>query len=260
MWACLMQHERRKREDRERAIDFLRVSKRKDISKVYGVKAISYGKKIEVIDYGRVRVTFKKNEHRKERSKEGKRKTSSIYRARTAIYRLVEGNIRQHGEYMPVFLTLTFRENVCDLRRANGLFKLYIKRMNYRFNLRLKYLVVPEFQKRGAVHFHVIFFNMPYIDKNELENTWNYGMTNVQGLRKVRNVSAYVAKYLSKETFDNRLFGEKAYFCSRGLKRPIETYGIAEVDKVLQSAVLLGSTTKINRHSKVTIYEVRTPI
>ena len=58
--------------------------------------------------------------------------------------------------YLPDrMLTLTFRENLTDLKHAWTIFKSFNSRMKRRYGDRWRYVVVPEFQKRGAVHFHL---------------------------------------------------------------------------------------------------------
>lgn len=146
------------------------------------------------------------------------RRVDSIARARERLYDLVSANINTNPE-MTTFITLTFADNVSTLEEANPLFRAFVRRLNKAFALKVKYISVVEFQKRGSVHYHVLFFNLPFFNIHEFENIWGHGYTNVQALHDIKNVSAYVAKYLSKETFDKRLVGQKVYFSSRGLLR-----------------------------------------
>jgi len=128
---------------------------------------------------------------------------------------------------------LTFAENMTDLKIANKLFRAFIRRLNKLFNLKTKYISVIEFQKRGAVHYHVLFFNLPFFNIHDFEECWSHGYTNVQALHNIKNVSAYVAKYLSKETFDNRLHGQKVFFSSRNLLRSTITRDNIEISQTL---------------------------
>ena len=226
------------------------------ILKVYYKKSIEYGQKIEVFHYDRVKYSFRNKSARTyERNQADGRRGDSVARARNAVYRLVEGNVGRHGNFQPIFLTLTFKKNIVSIRRANNLFKDFTKRLNYRLGTKIKYIVVPEFQKRGAVHYHIVYFNLPYIDKAEIQRIWGHGFTRIETVRKVRDMGAYLSKYLSKSMFDNRLYGEKAYFCSRGLLRPKETFGGYEVDKIIEEAIIKTSR-KFNRNNcTYTIYE-----
>lgn len=130
------------------------------------------------------------------------------------------------------FWTLTFSENVIDLFAANFEFKKFIMRVKYRYP-DFEYLGVPEFQKRGAVHYHLMT-NVP-IDCKEVvgaqigtENKmydvkqWTKGFTSVFDLSLADDhfsVAAYMTKYFFKD-IDNRLFGRQKILHSIGLKVP----------------------------------------
>lgn len=161
---------------------------------------------------------------------------SSLYRAKGKIKRLVNANIYQWCDkdnvcYAPQFITYTFAENLTDITEANRLFSNHIKRLNY-FVFKskkavLKYLTVIEFQKRGAVHFHVVFFNLPHIDNLEerrtrtFANIWTHGYIDIKTIQNVAGLGSYVTKYLAKNLEDTRLLGRRRYFTSRYLKKPI---------------------------------------
>jgi hypothetical protein len=126
--------------------------------------------------------------------------------------------------YKPIFITFTFKENITDLTVANKEWTKFILRFNKRHFKHgyLKYVGVPEFQKRGAVHYHVVFFNLPYMTKiyDVIRQSWGLGFTLVETVKSTEHLINYVSKYLSKENFDQRLFGRKKYFASRGLFKP----------------------------------------
>lgn len=158
----------------------------------------------------------------------------SLQRAKKQVRRIVNSNFEQYGkQYTSKFLTLTFGANVTDVQTANYEFTKFMKRLNYKIydtkKARIKYLVVPEFQDRGAVHYHSVFFNIPFVKQRELEKIWGHGIVDIRKVREVDNVGAYIAEYLGQEEkgqghsrFDERLKGQKSYFCSRGIYRPIE--------------------------------------
>lgn len=127
---------------------------------------------------------------------------------------------------MPIFITLTFAENIKDIKQANNLFTLFIKKLTYFLTKSkksaLKYLAVIEFQKRGAVHYHIIFFNLPFIINiyDEMKRIWGYGFVIVKSLKNIDNIGSYITKYMTKDFNDQRLAGNKAYFVSRNLIKP----------------------------------------
>lgn len=154
-----------------------------------------------------------------------------LSRARKDLRRLINCNIQKYSK----FLTLTFADNVQDLDYANNEFKKFIKRLNYHFGIKVKYSTVIEFQKRGAIHYHTILYNLTQkIDVGVLQDIWKQGFIKVNSIDSVDNVGAYVCKYMTK-TDDDRLVGRKMYFNSRGLNKPKE---IKESDIV---SALVGS-------------------
>lgn len=158
----------------------------------------------------------------------------SLKRAKTNLRRLINSNVGQYGkEFTAKFLTLTFKENVQDIKDANYEFQKFIKRLNYKLygtkKANLKYTTVIEFQKRGAIHYHTIVYNMPYLKANEISDVWENGFIKINKIDDVDNVGAYVGEYLGqaekgqgKNIEDDRLRGQKTHFSSRGLFKPVE--------------------------------------
>lgn len=161
---------------------------------------------------------------------------SNQWRTEKSIKRLIQSNVQQYRDknakfFRPIFVTLTFKENVTELSQANPLFTKFIKRLNYFVtgskSATLKYLVVPEFQKktRQAVHYHILFFNLPYVEKvyDEFNRVWGQGNVNVKTIwNNPNHIANYVTKYITKQEQDERTFNKKSYFTSRGLLKPQE--------------------------------------
>lgn len=183
--------------------------------------------------------TEKEAEAIREETRLESRQKSNI-RARNDLRRLVANNFSKRSQ----FITLTFRENIQDIELANKTFKKFVQLMNYdlqKLGRKLKYVAVIEFQKRGAIHYHMICEGRPrnYPYANEI-NRWNQAIRSVTGARgetvgivkihdinHVKHVGRYVVKYMTKSDADKRLFGKKLYQTSRGLIRPTEkTYRI----------------------------------
>lgn len=131
--------------------------------------------------------------------------------------------------YLSVFVTLTFRENLTDLTIANEEFTDFVRRFSFAYfsssTNQLKYLAVPEFQKRGAIHYHCIFFNLPFREdaKLILDHCWQFGFSKIKALSRVRNVGKYISKYLSKDFVKLGHRGKKCYFASNKLNQPLKT-------------------------------------
>lgn len=165
------------------------------------------------------------------KSKFGVRTKTSLYRAKSHLKWLINANAwewfdeKKGKVFIPIFLTLTFKDNVRDIKLANREYSKFIQRFNYEMGYKksyLKYSVAIQFQDRGAVHYHMVFFNLPYVKdlKNKLLKIWGKGFTNFRKIKNVRNVGNYMTKYMAKDVNDKRLYGQKCYFGSRGLKKP----------------------------------------
>ena len=137
-----------------------------------------------------------------------------------------------------MFATLTFKENIEDIKKANYEFLKFIKRMRCGYG-DFKYLAVIEFQDRGAIHYHMIS-DFGYIKHSELEKIWGQGFVWIKDLMKAKNgkpcdnVAAYVVKYMNKDLFEPRLMGQQAYLRSRNLKKPKAEYENLTQDQLFE--------------------------
>lgn len=214
--------------------------------KIYQVKYVVSGSVIERYTYEKNQfVGFEvKNKNGKNSNglKSDENRAISLSRARKIVMRTINSN-----PCLNKFLTLTFEENVTDLDYSHNELKKWIKRVNYQVfktkKSEMKYVAVIEFQKRGAVHYHILC-NLPYIDVNSLAKTWGHGFIKLNKIKGDRgrfgsdecdNVGAYVCKYMTKDNDDERLKGRKSYLMSQNLDKPQEIYvGVNEKDLLQQ--------------------------
>lgn len=167
------------------------------------------------------------------------------YRSQKALKRIVQANAyqwRNHKAqyFKPIFATLTFKENITSLEIANPIYTNFNKRLN-RFlnsNVNIQYVVVPEFQKltRAVVHYHVIYFNLPYIPRiyDKFTEIWRQGNINIKTIHNLDHLSNYIAKYITKQDRDSRNFNKKSYFTSFGVFRPIEFKNQAIIELLIE--------------------------
>lgn len=207
-------------------------------------------------------------------------KKKNIRKSAKKIMTLVKHNVGQYkkanGEkYPPVFLTLTFAENVIDWEYANNEYMKFIKRLNYKVYgekcSKLAYIGVPELQDRGAIHYHILFFNLPYIDKAEVMSLWGLGTTRIEKEDNRGNkfselegesLAKYITKYMTKQFYDKDKKGEykfyydkatwegkKIYFASKNLFKPVSfkltQCELNAVEFVLQD---VSFTSKLNTY------------
>lgn len=157
--------------------------------------------------------------------------TKNLNRSKLTLQQLVKSNYN----LFKTFITLTFEENITDVKEANKKFHIWrrnIKRIKPNF----AYVCVPEFQKRGAVHYHLMT-NIDYNDiklllGNEVKlykpgsgwqvgkniKGWVYGYSLAIDITRM-NVVGYLTKYFTKD-IDERLFGKHRFFYSQNLEKP----------------------------------------
>jgi hypothetical protein len=166
-------------------------------------------------------------------SQQAQKEKNRAYSARKAhaqIKDLIYANYGYHNE-LPKFFTLTFKRDA-GLSEANKKFHLFIKKVNFYLKMidgrKLQYIAVPEFQKRGATHYHVIVFNFPFIsDKNIFHKTinklWPHGFveaTKISISNGLEPVVLYMTKYIRTQKLDPRFDNKKRFFHSEGLFLP----------------------------------------
>ncbi|MDD5396947.1 MAG: hypothetical protein PHW24_02695 [Candidatus Moranbacteria bacterium] len=184
-----------------------------------------------------------KKEPEKLTAEEIRKKTAR--RARNTIADTIRCNAWQwhqrNGQaYLPIFITFTFAENITELTLAHKEFTKFIKRLSYEHwgqNVNtLKYLAVVEFQERGAIHYHVVFFNLPFMDRiyDKILAIWGNGFTWVESVKSERGIIRYMSKYLTKSIEKGRLPSRKSYFVSKGLKKPL-VHSFDEVVNVVRA-------------------------
>lgn len=148
-------------------------------------------------------------------------------RAALDFMRLVRANL---AEPIPsVFCSLTYKENVTDYDRARKDFTAFVRSANRCFGeaVPLRYICVAEFQKRGAIHFHALFWGIPSsIVRGErssrlVASLWGQGYVDLIETDGSAKIAWYMAKYLAKSFADERLAGRRTYIASTNVARPV---------------------------------------
>lgn len=153
----------------------------------------------------------------------------NITRSKLQCQRIAKANM----EYWETFITLTFADNFTDIKLANKRFKYFIDKVR-RIKNDLRYLVVPEHQKRGAIHYHLltnISINDTKLMYNQEDNPkfkhikyWLDGFNSVELIKgDAKKVIGYISKYMTKDV-DNRFFGQRRFFYSQNCIVPKVSY------------------------------------
>lgn len=166
------------------------------------------------------------NEGKEERKKEYSGTVNQ--KARNKIRRLINANFGSDN----MFITLTYKENMTNVDQGNYDLKKFVQKMKRR-QKDFQYVAVLEFQKRGAVHYHMLCnYRLEWKNTEELKaherelakKVWGHGFVDI-GYKHTDNVGAYLIKYMTKSNDDERLKGKKRYFFSRSLEQPKELEG-----------------------------------
>jgi len=231
----------------------------KTVSNAYYKHAVQYGDYLDLRIYREVQYRHYGTDTIKIRGSQGDRRYDSLARSKVALYRLTMANVGKHGRYKPIFATYTFKEPITDLDRAVILFKSYIRRLSNELGFRPEYVAVPQiqwqrFEETGLKvwHFHAIFFNTPPISYKKNFQLWGQGRTDLQFVRGIRNVGAYIAGYFNKSDFCEVPFGRRFYYASRGLIRPIEFFHSDTIDSIISTgSVKVLSVFEGNRYTQL---------
>lgn len=187
-------------------------------------KVVQSGTMVEEYTYASAPTKPKLDERQPRRKRpKGLRLTRNVKQARKAFYRLVRANL--DPQRPPVLLTLTMRE-ITSLEQAWKSYTVFFNRLR-KLQPAIKTVGVPEFQKRGAVHFHVLVWNLDVETvkterrSRRIARLWGHGFVDIAKTDGNPKLSTYLGKYMSKAMHDERLFGKRAYSASRNVLRPV---------------------------------------
>lgn len=213
----------------------------------YNSKIVISGDVIEVYEYGRPILKgyreYKKNSRGRSVKAEGDNidvnRETVLKRAKRDLRRIINSNVHSYNVFSK-FITLTFKLHVTTFEVANYEFKKFRQRLEYELGFKLKYTCVPEFTKKGRIHFHVLMYNCPYIQNKKLNELWGNGYVRINKIDNVDNVGSYVSEYVGKDlkegtSSSDKMKGKKSYFNSRGLKKPLEIKDNEQVKSVVNS-------------------------
>lgn len=154
---------------------------------------------------------------------------NSYARTKNMIYYLARSNIWTH------FVTLTFSSAFVDRYDYDACakkLKIWLDALRRDCGGQLKYLLVPELHKDGAIHFHGLFSGFPemqLVDSGHTYNgrkvynwqTYKWGWSTVTVIDDSNKASGYLTKYVTKDLLAVSE-GRKRYWASRNLdKAPI---------------------------------------
>lgn len=140
--------------------------------------------------------------------------------------RLLEMIARLSDVKQALFLTLTYGQQFPTENEANKHLKAFIRRLREVWP-RIGIIWRRELQKRGAPHFHLIIFNVPYIPKRNIALWWSESIpyecldfsggeplppfTRIEQIDNKKKAMLYVSKYVAKVAEVDTGFNDMPY-------------------------------------------------
>ena len=168
-------------------------------------------------------------------------------------------NSVEYGEYD---LEFVYVEDPTDyegcVKMMNSFFTNFRREIK-KYDLDLKYLGVPEYQKNGNIHYHFLMSELPtdvlYDIPSWLDydykikarrydkgiKKWVYGKSSVERIENKMGIVEYISKYLTKsleeikETSFLERLNKRRYYYSRNLEKPVNEYYVELEDMMNES-------------------------
>lgn len=160
----------------------------------------------------------------KEEDKKYVRRKRNIMVTKRKLRRLISANVGQH-RHTDKFVTLTFKGDPPTREKVCYKFKEFMRKM-YKLYGKFEYIAVIEIGAvNGRLHIHMITFGLKYIKRDDLESIWKHGFIDIKKIHEINDVENYILKYIEKTLEGDYIGkGQRFYFPSQGLKKPIESY------------------------------------
>lgn len=133
--------------------------------------------------------------------------------SRKRLIELMASINRTRVRHMPLFVTLTYPGTWVDDPKAwKKHLDTWLKALERKYH-GTSAVWKLEFQSRGAPHFHVLLFGIPWLNNQWLSRTWFrivgsgdvrhlQAGTQVKRVKSWRGVMSYASKYLAKKTIE----------------------------------------------------------
>lgn len=202
------------------------------MTQLYKTRIVDCGDYVEVYRYQHpIMRGFKRrgdDPMRKPYDPMAERREDAVMRAKKRLFRLVQCNSRK---VRPLFLTLTYVENMCSRGQAINDTRLFLRIMKERLP-EMKYLYVLETQERGAYHIHMLIFGEYFIPYEEINKIWQDiiggGRTDIKTTVDSQHVAFYLAKYFAKDA-QNVTINKRLFSCSLNLAKPDIIYNFLQI-------------------------------
>ena len=173
------------------------------------------------------------SEEKKDKPVNDEKLSNNISRSKSKVFEYAYCN---HWDY---FITLTISPEKYDRYNLKAYVKdlgKFINNYNTNHHSKISYIFIPEQHKDGAWHMHGLISGI--LPKHLIINGNGYldfpmyakkfGFCSLSPIKNHEAVSKYITKYVTKEML-SRSYGERCYYCSKGLKRAEELFRLENV-------------------------------
>lgn len=201
-------------------------------------RIVQYGDITELYEYEKDHVstarTRYKSELEKKRDRERRKQwvpksEYSIRRAKTQFFKICSEALYTKG--VPMFITLTNHEDDVSVDAGYKHIRQFKDNVKNKMGKAISYIAVPEWQKKGRLHYHLLVWGLCPKEAETERSTRNLQRLYGKGFVDVRmaydsspKLASYFAKYFTKAYTERRLSNKKAYTTSRTIDKP-RTYG-----------------------------------
>lgn len=188
------------------------------------IKFYQFGDTLEIHEYEKSPTPHLPTPTEPNKNSDSIKSSFSKQRTISTFFRLVH-----HNNYIADsvdFITLTFAVDY-DYRDALKQLSTFFQRFKRTYKFNLKYINVPEYTKKGRVHFHLLVYNLPHEISHTERETRNLQRLYQRGYLDIRHTSnrspkiaQYMAKYLSKSITDKTIKHKRFFNTSRNIDKP----------------------------------------
>lgn len=187
---------KKKRIKNIQTLDDGKLRKKIEIEKKEKIKEIENNKNEIKKENKEEKIKKEKKEIKLKEIKINKIEMKNINRSKFNLQMLIKTN----ENIFKTFITLTFRDEIIDMEEANKKFNIFKTQMKRAYK-EFSYISVPEFQKNGRIHYHLLT-NIDYDDIKLLNE--NISFCNL--LSKLNKTKYKLCKYSSFKDNDIRFF------------------------------------------------------
>lgn len=206
-------------------------------------------------------VKLTKTHNEKKSYRTGRELKRSAQQRKTKLVNIGLCNLIHCKDGYVKFYTFTTKKPYFNRKLFVREFTNFIRRLERYLGYKVIYYAVTEEHdssstseaRRFSYHYHALFFNLPYIYYEIIQNIWGLGFIYIKPIPIENGYQAisYVTKYLTKDsTLNNRVS------MSRVITRPIEYYNLTKptCPIIYEHATLIieaSTTIKISLHKKI---------